>query len=111
MATASPAMRTCSAPRSASENTATVAMSCSRQARITRQAISPRLAIRTLRMRRAGMRSVSRRCARAARFCGGLQPAVGAHDGVGDADARDLAELLSALLQPLAHVYDDVGLD
>src|SRR5215467_7069159 len=41
-------MSTCSASRSASENTATDAMPCSRQARITRTAISPRFATRTL---------------------------------------------------------------
>src|SRR4030095_15386236 len=40
-------MRTCRASRSASENTATEAMPCSRQGRITRTAISPRLATRT----------------------------------------------------------------
>src|SRR5499426_3624612 len=41
-------MSTWSASRSASENTATEAMPCSRQARITRTAISPRFATRTL---------------------------------------------------------------
>src|SRR5437660_4731391 len=46
-------MRTWRASRSASENTATVASPASRQARITRTAISPRLAIRTLLMRRS----------------------------------------------------------
>src|SRR5215831_19351734 len=40
-------MRTWSASRSASENTATDAMPCSRHARITRTAISPRFATRT----------------------------------------------------------------
>src|ERR1051326_6057860 len=45
---ASSACVTCSAPRSTSEKTATVAMPISRQARITRTAISPRLAMRTL---------------------------------------------------------------
>src|SRR5262249_27711005 len=45
---ASSAMSTCSASRSASENTATEAIPCSRQARITRTAISPRFATRTL---------------------------------------------------------------
>ena len=43
------------APRSASEYTATEAMPRSRQARATLTAISPRLAIRTLVMRRAGV--------------------------------------------------------
>src|SRR5436190_22734643 len=47
MHTASSAKRTCKAPTSASENTATVAMPSSRQARMTRMAISPRLAIKT----------------------------------------------------------------
>jgi hypothetical protein len=46
---ASSAMRTCSDVRSASEKTATEAISISRSVRITRTAISPRLAIRTLR--------------------------------------------------------------
>src|SRR4030095_8998643 len=41
-------MSTWSASRSASENTATELMPCSRQARITRTAISPRFATRTL---------------------------------------------------------------
>jgi uncharacterized protein YndB with AHSA1/START domain len=54
MATASSAMRTWTAPASASEYTATVRRSSSRQARITRQAISPRLAIRTLVIRLGG---------------------------------------------------------
>src|SRR5882672_1086832 len=40
-------MRTWSASRSTSENTATDVMPCSRQARITRTAISPRFATRT----------------------------------------------------------------
>src|SRR5690349_10338243 len=47
MQTASSAKRTCRAPLSASEWTATVAMPSSLQARITRMAISPRFAIRT----------------------------------------------------------------
>src|SRR3954454_3151905 len=47
MQTASSAKRTWSAPASASECTATVAIPSSRQARITRMAISPRFAIRT----------------------------------------------------------------
>src|SRR3981081_3023347 len=46
---ASSARRTCSASRSASLYTATAAMPRSRQARMTRTAISPRLATRTLR--------------------------------------------------------------
>src|SRR5206468_5460326 len=49
MQTDSSAKRTCRLSRSASLNTATVAILSSRQARITRSAISPRLAIRTLR--------------------------------------------------------------
>src|SRR5579871_7071536 len=49
MQTASSAKRTCSALRSASEYTATVAMPSSLQASITRKAISPRLAIRIFR--------------------------------------------------------------
>ncbi len=48
MWTASSARRTCRALRSASEYTATVAMPRVRQVAITRQAISPRLAIRIL---------------------------------------------------------------
>src|SRR5215468_3931113 len=47
MQTTSSAKRTCKASRSASECTATVLMPSSRQAQMTRQAISPRLAIRT----------------------------------------------------------------
>src|SRR5687767_4357301 len=47
MHTDSSAKRTCSAFASTVECTATVAMPSSRQARITRRAISPRLAIRT----------------------------------------------------------------
>jgi len=46
---ASSAMRTCSEVRSASEYTATLAIPISRRVRITRTAISPRLAIRILR--------------------------------------------------------------
>src|ERR671933_1094034 len=49
MHTSSSANRTCSDSRSASEYTATVSMPSSRQARMTRSAISPRLAMRTLR--------------------------------------------------------------
>src|SRR4051812_9323877 len=45
-------MRTCRALRSQSEYTATAAISISRQARMIRTAISPRLAIRILRNRR-----------------------------------------------------------
>src|SRR5690606_21355765 len=48
MQTDSSAMRTCMASASAVECTATVAMPISRQARITRSAISPRLAMRIL---------------------------------------------------------------
>ena len=48
MQTDSSARRTYFASRSASECTTTVLMSISRQARCTRSAISPRLAIRTL---------------------------------------------------------------
>ncbi len=58
MATASSAMRTWTALRSASEWTATVRKSSSRQARITRQAISPRLAMRTLVIFFAGMGTI-----------------------------------------------------
>src|SRR5262245_35542055 len=47
------AMSTWGASRSASEKTATVPSPCSRQARMMRTAISPRLAIRTLRMDRS----------------------------------------------------------
>src|SRR5687767_1202401 len=47
MQTSSSANRTCSDSRSASEYTATVWMPSSRQARMTRSAISPRLATRT----------------------------------------------------------------
>src|SRR5215210_3919070 len=47
MQTSSSAKRTCSDSRSASEYTATVCTPSSRQARMTRSAISPRLAIRT----------------------------------------------------------------
>src|SRR5215469_12093295 len=46
MQTLSSASRTCIAPASASECTATVAMPISLQARCTRSAISPRLAMR-----------------------------------------------------------------
>ena len=47
MHTSSSAKRTCSDSRSASEYTATVCTPSSRHARITRSAISPRLAMRT----------------------------------------------------------------
>src|SRR5215831_7761195 len=58
MQTASSAKRTCNASRSASECTATVLMPSSRQAQMTRQAISPRLAIRIfLNIRRQGVES------------------------------------------------------
>src|SRR5688572_1337373 len=58
MQTAWSAKRTWSAPVSASECTATVAMPSSRHARITRMAISPRLAISTflnIRRNRSGL--------------------------------------------------------
>src|SRR5579859_2563852 len=48
MRTASSARATCCAPASASEYTATVAIPSLRAVRITRQAISPRFAIRIL---------------------------------------------------------------
>ena len=48
MQTLSSASDTCKASRSASENTATVEMPISLQARMTRTAISPRLAINSL---------------------------------------------------------------
>src|SRR5437879_9452301 len=48
MQIASSARRTCRASRSAVEKTATVPRPSSRQARMTRSAISPRLATRTL---------------------------------------------------------------
>ena len=48
MQTLSSASDTCRASRSASENTATVEMPISLQARMTRTAISPRLAINSL---------------------------------------------------------------
>src|SRR6267142_1498180 len=47
MQTSSPAKRTCSDSRSASEYTAPVSSPSSRHARMTRRAISPRLAMRT----------------------------------------------------------------
>src|SRR5437868_14929863 len=50
----SSARRTCSDPRSASEYTAAVLTPSSRQARITRTAISPRLAMRILENMRLG---------------------------------------------------------
>src|SRR5271155_3862178 len=53
MQTLSSARRTCIASESAVECTATVGMPSSRQARWMRSAISPRLAIRTLRNTRA----------------------------------------------------------
>src|ERR1700675_54903 len=49
MCSASAAMRTCSAVRSTSEKTATLRIFISRSARVMRTAISPRLAMRTLR--------------------------------------------------------------
>src|SRR5688500_15354988 len=54
MCTAASASRTCRAPRSQSEYTATVERPISRQARMIRTAISPRLAISTLTARRPG---------------------------------------------------------
>src|SRR4030095_1901014 len=59
MATALSARRTCSASRSHSENTATVPSPISRHARMTRTAISPRLAIRTFITPRASQRNVA----------------------------------------------------
>ncbi len=53
MATASSAMRTCNASSSASEWTATVAIPMRRAVRMTRHAISPRLAISILENTRA----------------------------------------------------------
>src|SRR6266516_2966525 len=60
MHTDSSASRTCRLSRSASLNTATVEISSSRQARITRSAISPRFAIRTLRNIRSRAPSLCR---------------------------------------------------
>src|SRR5262245_36433542 len=71
MHTDSSASRTCSESRSASLNTATVAMRSSRQARMTRSAISPRLAIRTLRNTRS-FAAGPVGSARAGRGAGGL---------------------------------------
>src|SRR4051794_38705790 len=100
MATASSARRVCRAPRSASEYTATVRTSISRQARITRHAISPRLAISTFVILRAGMLgllssrfggcSVSRGTARAARLGAGLDAVRRAHEDVHRADVAKL---------------------
>src|SRR5258708_2340877 len=50
MATASSTLRRCSAMRSSAVNTPTVGMPSSRAARVARMAISPRLAIRSLRI-------------------------------------------------------------
>src|SRR5439155_3612183 len=62
MQTSSSANRTCSDSRSASEYTATVSTPSSRHARMTRSAISPRLAMRTLlNMRRRSWITRSRR--------------------------------------------------
>src|SRR5262249_10090674 len=66
-------MRTCGARRSGSENTATERIPISRQARITRTAISPRLAIRILRNLVIPFLSVARRCAALTRIARGLE--------------------------------------
>src|SRR5512134_3721445 len=69
MCRARSAERTCSAARSASEYTATVSMPRSRQVRITRTAISPRLATRTRRIRAAAfMRAIYRPALARARY-------------------------------------------
>src|SRR3954463_13722056 len=61
MQTDSSAKRTCSASASAVECTATVAMPSSRHARMTRSAISPRLAIRIFLNTAAPLRPASGR--------------------------------------------------
>src|SRR5438874_1037574 len=76
MHTDSSASRTCSESRSASLKTATVAMRSSRHARMTRSAISPRLAIRTLRNTRSFAAGPARSSRRRA---GRLGVGVGAH--------------------------------
>src|SRR5262245_40390455 len=113
MATASSAIRVCTALRSASENTATVRRSSSRQARITRQAISPRLAMSTFLIRRAGtsVLLVSRRTAGTAWLGACLDPLIGAHEDVDRADVGKFADLVTAPLQALQHVAGNLRLD
>src|SRR6185436_2728107 len=84
MGYASSAMSTCRASRSASEYTATVAMPCSRHSRMTRVAISPRFATRTL--RRAGTRALL---------------AHGADGGLEKGRVHDLLERDHALREPV----------
>src|SRR5579872_2244636 len=61
-------MRGCSASRSASEKTATVRQPSSRQARMTRNAISPRLAMRTFPNKLSLRREAVVACLEAGRF-------------------------------------------
>src|SRR6218665_1896405 len=97
MHTDSSAKRTCNALASAVECTATVAMPSSRQARMTRRAISPRLAISTFLNTMSCLRGALRR----PRMSNGL-----------DAEQR-LAELdrLTILHEDLRHATRHVGLD
>src|SRR5215831_10680197 len=84
MHTDSSARRTCRLSRSASLNTATVAMSSSRQARITRSAISPRLAISTF-LNKAGSPGTRGGGTRCALALAGVDRLPGAVRRAGDA--------------------------
>src|SRR3954471_23580408 len=103
MGTASSAMRTKTASRSASEKTATVGRSSSRQARITRQAISPRLAIRIFFSRRLGT-SVTGGAAARAKLRRRLHPVLGLYHDVDGAEVIAAPRLVAALLQVLHDV-------
>src|SRR5687767_2074643 len=99
MQTSSSAKRTCSDSRSASECTATVRTPSSWQARMTRRAISPRLAIRTFLNKRESSRS------------GGFdaEENLTVFDGLGVAHAhlRDRAGNLALELVHELHRFDD----
>src|SRR5512139_2099862 len=118
MQTDSSARRTCRLSRSAWLNTATVEISSSRQARITRRAISPRLAIRTFRnmppsrypfrgnrrpRRRADLR---RRCGRPRRVRAQLAGALGLDGPPGAVRGGDDALQLQQQLVRLVGVLE-----
>src|SRR5215213_3542292 len=116
MHTSSSAKRTCRLSRSASEYTATVRIPSSRQARMTRRAISPRLAINTFRntyasdpslegFRRAGPHFLlaGRDAGDAERELGGVRRVVHGPVVADPPLAVQLQEALVEGLHPVAH--------
>src|SRR5437763_11476251 len=102
MQTSSSAYRTCRESRSASEWTATVFSPISLQARITRRAISPRLAMRTLEI----MRKLPVAGSRLPETPGNWQPATGNPNGASDSHREQLLTVLDRLPILRKHFHD-----